>query len=104
MRKYGWVKKSGAVCQGRDYEESHESYRRKPVIFGVQHRFLPRQDTERRKNWKNLSPENLLEIRIFSEDQEVCFKRSLAGEEFQWRNSFGGKSVVPILYSSVSDD
>lgn len=32
-----------------------------------------------------LKPEKLLELRIFSKEQEICYRRSCIGERFQWR-------------------
>ena len=84
MRKYGWVKKSGAVCQDGIMREvmNHADANRLFLAYSTDS-FLAGHGTA--EELEKLSPENLLEIRIFSEDQEVCFRRSLAGEAFQWR-------------------
>ncbi len=84
MSEYTWVKDSGV-----EKEENLLSAARQKTPEGqlflayCTDSFLAGHAEE--KELAGIKPENLLELRIFSEKQELCFRRSFVGEVFQWR-------------------
>lgn len=84
MKEYVWIKDSGTVTE----EDLLQTVKEKTtdgqlfLAFSTDHFLAGRAEGE---ELNRLKPENLLELRIFSEKQEVCFRRSFTGEDFQWR-------------------
>ena len=84
MKEHMWIKDSGTVTEDNLLRTAKEKTTEGQLFLAFStDRFLAgRAEGE---DLDEMKPENLLELRIFSEKQEVCFRRSFTGEDFQWR-------------------
>lgn len=84
MNKYQWIIKKGTNIE----EEVTNLIYKKMLNFDLflaysVDSFLSGHSNE--KELKNINISRLLEIRLFSKEQELCIRRSHVGEPFQWR-------------------
>lgn len=84
MSEYIWVKNCGLVQEEEIITDALRRISENFLFLAYStDSFLAGHAVE--SELKTLKPENLLELRIFSEEQEICYRRSYIGEDFQWR-------------------
>lgn len=82
MSDYKWIKKHGIIGE-EEIKDRMKQYEGKMFLAYCTDSFRAGRVEE--KQLDRLKKENLLEVRIFSETEEICFRRSSVGEQFQWR-------------------
>lgn len=84
MGEYKWVKERGQIGEAGILTEVRQRLSTTALFLAYStDSFLAGHATE--EELCTLKPENLLELRVFSETWEVCYRRSYVGENFQWR-------------------
>ena len=84
MSTYGWIKKSGTMKEG-ELSDELKLYYSEDRMFLAYSTDSFRAGHALEKELSELSMGQLLELRIFSEKEELYYCRSRIGEDFQWR-------------------
>lgn len=96
MSEYKWIKSCGLMREEELIAEVLQKLSENQLFLAYNTDSFQTGHADE-KELSALKPENLLELRIFSEEQELCCSRSRIGEEFQWRIA-SEKDVPPNGY------
>ncbi len=84
MSEYRWIKDSGLVSEKDICSEALRKAPEKSLFLACGTNYF-RAGHADGEEFSTLKSDRLLELRIFSEQYEVCFRRTSVGRDFQWR-------------------
>lgn len=84
MSKYIWIKDNGLTREENLLEEVLPKIKKGSLFLAYGTNYF-RAGHAKKEELEMLKIKHLLELRIFMEEQEICYRRSLIGKEFQWR-------------------
>lgn len=95
MNGYMWIKETGAVQEEELYSELQRKLRKDSLFLACGTNFFLAGHAVP-EELAGVNVEKLLELRIFSDEEEVYYSRSCIGEAFQWR--FASEKGLPQKY------